>query len=206
MKKILFFKKNFWYNQEFEKISSSKIKMMISANSKSLVKKIFIISVVEFNFWIIINLFYGDSSDIGLTNSKIIRMIPIIDILNYLVLIFFIFKFYIYYTDIKTMDNIKEHMFKILRVKSLMKKYVIYNVCIFLIGCFTLYFNELYYNENLVNNLSNQTLLVKSILVIGVISITLFMALLIMVIYRFIYGYFIKQLMVNYKELQEMSK
>jgi hypothetical protein len=206
MKKILFFKKHFWNNQEFEKLSSSKIKTMISANSKSLVKKIFIISVVEFSFWIIINLLYGNSSDIGLTNSKIIGMLPLLDILNYLVLIFFIFKFYIYYRDIKTMDNIKEHMFKILRVKSLMKKYVIYNVCIFLIGSFTLYFNELFYNEDLVNNLSNQSILIKSILIIGVISITLLIALLIMVIYRFIYGYYIKKLMINYKELKEMSK
>ena len=120
-----------WQKQEekLPKLSYNEIYRMILKKSSSIVKWIFIISLLEFVLWTGLSFFMKDSESMkkfetyGADNI----MIPI-SIVGYIILAYFFYRFYMNYKTISVTDNAKVLMENILKTRRTVKQYVGFNL------------------------------------------------------------------------------
>jgi hypothetical protein len=200
-------------DQELPKLSYNDIYKMLLRKSSSVVKWIFIISIIELLFWTLLMLFIPESSKefnegMGLKNTMLI-----ITIINYIVLFIFIYLFYKNYQRIQVTDSSSELMGNILRTRKTVWYFVVYNVgasVLSLIGTnIYYYFNRdkllTIMSENFdgIGNLPAENFIsvfFLSQLIVGVVFIGI-----IMLIYRLVYGTLLGRLKRNYQELRKME-
>src|SRR5690606_16185492 len=123
-----------WQGREagLPKLSYDEIYGMIWKKSFSLVKWIFYISIIEFVFWAGINILFNDPQTVQeLKYMHIDNLIMGLNIFNYAVILYFIYKFYVNYKKISFTDSSRKLMGTILRVKRTVTQYVWYNLIIF---------------------------------------------------------------------------
>tara|TARA_R110002111_G_scaffold78724_3_gene124837 strand:- start:880 stop:1344 length:465 start_codon:yes stop_codon:yes gene_type:complete len=144
--------------------------------------------------------------DLGLGNILVIS-----NVVQYSVVLFFIFQFYKRYREISTLDNAKKLMSNILKTRKTVKYYVIFCLSLifisFIVMAVGIYLNEdpmtalgYGYKAENINPEKLKTTLVATVVVLGVV-VTLVMG----CIYFLLYGILLKKLNKNYKELKEMD-
>ena len=96
MKELDLLKKDWNKNSNtFEQISESEIYKMIHRKSSSIVKWIFIISIIEFVFWTGVYIYKNDAQHhVQLQKYGVAELEFWINVFNYIVLIVFIYLFY----------------------------------------------------------------------------------------------------------------
>ncbi|MEG3657057.1 hypothetical protein V5097_06565 [Arenibacter palladensis] len=199
-------------DKQLPQLSFDEIYKMIWKKSSSIVKWIFFISIIEF---LVPHLLYFIPSmsknlavwkDLGLGNFLLIS-----NVLQYTVVLFFIFQFYRRYREISTLDNAKKLLSNILKTRKTVKYYVIFCLSLiflsFIVMAVGIYLNEdpmaaMGYNYKPENISREQlkTTLIATVVVLGVL-VTLVMG----CIYFLLYGILLKKLKKNYKELKEMD-
>jgi type II secretory pathway component PulF len=132
----------------------------------------------------------------------------IISIINYAVIIYFIYRFYTNYKKINAIDSVNHLLKNIIDSRKTVKQYVTYNLLMIgfiLIVAFvaqTMYEPKLQEIINRFGENSNK----GYVLVFGIYFIfILVFTFIIWLFYRLIYGFFIKRLMRNYNELQKIE-
>src|SRR5436190_23115607 len=96
MKELDLLKKD-WKKKEnaFEQISATEIYNMIHKKSSSIVKWIFIISILEVVLWLSISLFFNTDVELEKLNSKnLTTWFEVLTTVNYVVIVVFIILFY----------------------------------------------------------------------------------------------------------------
>lgn len=202
-----------WQKQEdkFPKLSYNEIYNMILKKSSSIVKWIFIISILEFLLWLGLSFFMKDSESMvkfesyGADNI----MIPL-TVIGYIILAYFFYRFYMNYRTISATDNAKILMENILKTRRTVKQYVGFN----LIYLFVVTFVALGIQMNkdtemvaLVEQASANGELLKfygTFIVITLIVLAIVIAV-ILLFYYLIYGILLKRLNRNYKELKQLE-
>ena len=102
---------------------------LIHKRSSSLTKWILIIAILEFTFWMGLNLVTATKDAIeNLKRLHFYKIDIILTIINCTVLLFFIFRFFKNYKKVQTTDNARELMRNILKVRRTVNQYVIYNL------------------------------------------------------------------------------
>ncbi len=206
-----------WQKKEehLPKLSYNDIYTMIWKKSSSIVKWIFYISIIELAFWIFVNLtpFYLDEYqtklnelDIGYSNVFLI----VSSIITYSVILVFIYLLYKAYKGISVADNVKTLMESILKTRKIVKYYVIYNlVVMFLVTVYTIFiaFTKDERMTTLLNKLSEDGSELKIWLVVALFTVLALAVTLgfIWVFYQLIYGFLLKRLNRNYKELKRLE-
>ena len=102
--------KNDWQkdNANYPKLTYDEIYKMLLKKSSSIVKWIFIISILEFIFWTLISFFLEDAN----FNKKFQEyeakniMLPIM-LFGYIIIVYFLVKFFMNYKTISVTDNAK---------------------------------------------------------------------------------------------------
>ena len=120
-----------WQKKEdhLPKVSYSDIYKMIWKKSSSIVKWIFYISILEFVFWTAINIVFTDGESWQMIKSWHIYEFTIgLMVINYIVLLYFIYKFYVNYRKISFTDSSRDLMKAILKVKRTVTQYVWFNL------------------------------------------------------------------------------
>lgn len=202
-----------WHNQKkgFAQLSYDEIYSMLSKKSSSIVKWIFYISVIEFVFWISLLVIFPNTEARTMTKELGIKGITtVIEVLNYIILAYFIFRFYKNYQTISVTDSAKGLMKNILSTRKTVKQYVWYNLGVFsvysLILFVAIFMNDPNINEA-VTKASSQgketffwvAAVIVVLLMIGVV------AFLIWLFYQLIYGILLKRLRRNYDEIAKMN-
>tara|TARA_R110002050_G_scaffold188574_3_gene323186 strand:+ start:9871 stop:10518 length:648 start_codon:yes stop_codon:yes gene_type:complete len=199
-------------DKQLPQLSFDEIYKMIWKKSSSVVKWIFFISIMEFLVPHLIYLVPSMSKnlavwkDLGLGNILVIS-----NVVQYSVVLFFIFQFYKRYREISTLDNAKKLMSNILKTRKTVKYYVIFCLSLifisFIVMAVGIYLNEdpmtalgYGYKAENINPEKLKTTLVATVVVLGVV-VTLVMG----CIYFLLYGILLKKLNKNYKELKEMD-
>ena len=188
----------------FEQISEVEIYKMLHKKSSSVVKWILIVSILEFVILNGISLLINDE-----TYNKIMNLHPylgVIEKVNYLIIIVFIYLFYRNYKNISVLQSSKSLIKHILKTRKIVTYYIYWNI---IIGGFSGAitgvegFNDGYKAGG--RNLSRNT---KNILDVNYITVTI-MALIIMgflwLFYKLLYGGFLRKLKDNYKELKKID-
>ncbi|MDE1207346.1 hypothetical protein [Tenacibaculum larymnensis] len=196
--------KKAWGNQseETNKVSRVDIYRMAHSKSSSIVKWIFIIGILEFVFVAIINCsFRINPEDYGpLKDNFIGNYMFEIEILSYLIIIYFLIRFYKNYKSISTSDNTKVLMSKILKTRKTVKAYVFINLSfVFVVALITIT-QTLLKEEHAHTATFYITITIVSIFLI-IIIIGLYW-----LFYQLLYGILLRKLNKNYKELAKLEE
>lgn len=198
-------------DSRYPKLSYNDIYAMILKKSSSIVKWIFIISILEFVFWTILSFALKDAD----FNKKFESyhaeniMIPFM-VLGYLILAYFFYKFFMNYRTISVTDNAKLLMENILKTRRTVKHYVAFNLIYLVVSAFLVLGIEFNRDETMIATINKAaadgelfkfyalTILVTTLVLAIVIGLFL-------VFYYLIYGILLKRLNTNYKELKKLE-
>ncbi|WP_417360332.1 hypothetical protein [Galbibacter sp.] len=177
-------------------------KMMLKKSSSS-VRWIFYISIIELGLGILIILFYHPSV------GRQIQLPEYINYFSYLsipVLLFFVYRFFQNYKNISTTSSVKGLLESIMKARRTVRLYIILNMILGgLASIFTLIY--VYIDQQGGWNVFVQEAQIKDyliIFVVAVIATTIVMAVL-LGIYLLLYGFLMRRLKMNYKELKKME-
>lgn len=202
-----------WQKKEghLPKLSYEDIYKMIWKKSSSIVKWMFYISIIEFVFWATINLVFTDAESWELFRTLHVYEITLtITLINYAVLLYFIFKFYSNYRKISFTDSSKKLMKTILCVKRTVTQYVWFNIAIFTVSLVIGLYGSVRYGPDskkildAAEHAGNQTIF--WILTIGAtLVMVVILLLLVWLFYKLLYGILLKRLKKNYEELRQLE-
>jgi hypothetical protein len=210
MDELEFLKKD-WKKQDanYPKLSYAQIYNMIWKKSSSIVKWIFIISVLELLISTFLSiLFTGDDYWIQLEKYNLKNITEVLFVIGYAITVFFIFKFYRNYKKISATDDATTLMKNILKTRRTVKYYIayvlIYNgLTAIVVFSYMIYFH-LNSQDQTLTKYSLDTLDWIKFIGIGLIVLTMFLGL-IWLFYRLLYGILLKKLHKNYKELKKLE-
>ena len=195
----------------FKQVDELEIYKMIHKRSSSVVKWIFIISVVELFFWIAISLymkFAGFSNDFKAYDPY--HFLTISEVLSYGIILYFIYLFYCNYRSINTSNSAKDLIKSILKTRKTVLNYVKVILVFSFISSLISLWIQFHYDTNF-QNLTSQVEEKGNLLVFYAsmaVIIIIFMAILIGIIwvfYKLIYGWLLKKLSYNYEELKKID-
>jgi hypothetical protein len=198
-------------NSRYPKLSYNEIYKMILKKSSSIVKWIFIISILEFVFWTLISLaFKGTEQSKRIESYHAENILIPFAILSYLILIYFFYKFYINYRTISATDSAKILMENILKTRRTVKQYVGFNLIFMAISAFIilgLQFNRDEEMLSLIEKASANGEVFKFYAITIIITLVLLGVLIAIILgfYYLIYGILLKRLNKNYSELKKLE-
>ncbi|WP_291122836.1 hypothetical protein [Flavobacterium sp. UBA6046] len=195
----------------FEQISEAEIYKMLHTKSSSIVKWILIISILEFLFWSLLDVFLNDDSyQNKLQKYGIENFMFAINIINYLVIIVFIYVFYKNYKTISTTDSTHQLMTNILKTRRTVQNYIWYNLAVITISIIISIVMVFYHNSEFITLMNNaiskghQSLFIA--ISIGVSAIFIMAVIgLFWLFYRLLYGILLRKLYANYNELKKID-
>lgn len=202
-----------WKKREnaFQQLSEAEIYKMLHKKSSSIVKWIFIISVCEFIFWVGLSFLMKQNEQVNkIYKTDEYNIITISEIVNYIILLYFIFIFYKNYIKINANQSVKELIKNILKTKKTVQVYikvVLFYSAILAIFASIYQFNydpqllEMYHQveESGYKNLFIILSLLFILIYIGLLSLFLWG------FYKLIYGILLKRLYKNYEELKKLE-
>ncbi len=197
--------------QDHPKLSYVQIYNMLFKRSTSIVKWIFIISILELAFWVGLY-FVSPKSSFEIIEKLGMKPFMIgFNILHYVVVVVFIIIFYKNYIAIKVTDSTRSLMDNIIKTRKTVKYFVWYNVSAFALTLIII--NYFYYTKS-------DVLLVAleetygtvptgpeflTYFFIGQVVIGIILILLLVLFYRIVYGILLKKLYNNYHELKKIE-
>lgn len=197
-------------DQDLPKLTYKEIYNLLLKKSSSIVKWIFIISILELLFWVglifILPESYMDvTEELGMGN-----MIFYSNIVHFLIFITFIIFFYKNYRTIQVTDSTKTLMKSILRTRKTVRYFVYYNIGMFIVSSIVM--NIIYYmNSDKLYELMDfassgipQENFALFFIISQVIVGILFVGVL-MLFYWLVYGLLLRRLKSNYTELKKME-
>lgn len=201
-----------WQKQDanYPKLSYDEIYKMLWKKSSSIVKWIFVISILEFLFWGIVTIFFADNEYWNEMERLHLKEFTIVSyIISYGITFFFIYRFYRNYKKISATDNASILMENILRTRKTVKYYIGYVLISTAITSLVFtYFAFNFHAENTqVEEVSKYTFtLTQWVIFLGIMALFLILLLgLVWVFYRLLYGILLKRLNRNYKELKKLD-
>ncbi len=202
-----------WNKREkgFPEFSENDIYGMIHKRSSSIVKWIFIISILEILFWTGIQfLLVDDDYKKIVENYHLGEFLQVSTIVHYAVLVIFIVLFYLNFQNISTGSSVKTLMNNILKTRKIVNYYVWYNIIVMFISMVFVWKNMITYDANLNDVLEKSVstgsetgfwvgVLITMVLMIAVAGGILWL------FYRLVYGILLKRLQKNYQELERIE-
>jgi hypothetical protein len=199
-------------SKNYPELDKKTLYKLINKRSSSLVKWIFIISLLEFVFWALISFVTSDAESLEqLKSYNVEHIIYPLTVFGYLVLGHFFYVFYKNYKNISTTEDTKLLMERILKTRKTVKHYVIFNLVFMYISIIIGVFIEITNNpevQALINGIDadgtkNVTIFYLIIVGVSILAMVLITALL-LGFYYLIYGLLLKRLKANYKDLKEL--
>jgi hypothetical protein len=194
----------------YEQVTENQIYKMIHKRSSSIVKWILMISIAEFLLWSVIGLFFVDENYLKtLEMYHIDTLFKVISVLNYAVVIFFIFMFYKNFKTISTTDTVKKLMNSIIKTRKTVQYYIWYNLGMFAFIFIIVVISQIIYDPN-INSLIDSTKDVNPQVFWIIIGLTYFVLFaltfgLFWLFYKLIYGFLMKRLHKNFEELKKID-
>ena len=211
MDELELLKKDWQENQKFPKLSKQEIYALLHKKSSSIVKWIFILSLIEFGFWTVLALFMKDTEAQQRFDSYEMDhiMIPFM-VIGYLILGYFFVIFYKNYKKISSTDSVKLLMKNILNTRKTVKQYVLFNLVFIYISLVIGVWIEMDKNPDFQLITSKFTETNEYLVMYGIVALlTLLMMValtgILLGFYYLVYGILLKRLKKNYKVLKEIE-
>ena len=215
MKELDLLKKDWQKNTAFEQVTESEIYKMLQMKSSSIVKWIFMISIFELGFGLFLGIIlsytkYDEQSILELKKIGVYNYYIAASSLLYVVVLFFIYKFYSMYRKISVDDNAKQLILNILKTRKVVKQYIAFNLASFAIlvialGGYGIYWG--YIDTAIKNGVVNPEMPFGIALISMLILVlaTSFFTFLFWLFYKLLYGILLKRLHKNFEELKKID-
>lgn len=205
-----------WQKQEqkLPKLTYDELYAMIWKRSSSIVKWIFIISIIEFALPHLLYLIPSAREGLTFYDELGLKYLILgLTVLQYAVVFYFIYQFYQRYREISVLDNARELMRKIIRTRKTVKNYIIFALSIFLLTFLFIAIGILFSDgdsflkvfelEGKSVNMTTQQLkfLISGIMIAMGVVCTALLGL----IYFLIYGLLLRKLGRNYSDLKRLE-
>lgn len=208
MEELDLLKKDWQKNDAFEQVSEVDIYKMLHAKSSSIVKWIFIISILEILLWTVISVFFNTDDYLkNIKHEELNFYFEVLNYFNYAVILVFIYLFYKNYVAISTTVSTKQLMKDILKTRKTVQCYVWYNLGMVGFSMMLGFFMAFTYNPEVVvlmDKIGNNTKVMVITIGIFVLIIGLFLGAF-WLFYRLLYGILLRRLHANYKELKKID-
>ncbi|WP_029033863.1 membrane protein [Salinimicrobium terrae] len=211
MDELEFLKQN-WKKQEenLPSLSYDEIYKMIWKKSSSIVKWIFVISIIELLLSTLLTVFMADANywdqmeEIHLKQATIF-----VYIISYLITFYFIYCFYRNYRRISSTDDAATLMHNILKTRRTVRTYIAYvlistGIYSVVVAYFTIQNHQLVQQVEDTSKYTFDAMDWIKFTVAGCIILAIFLLALWM-FYRLIYGIFLRRLKRNYRELKKLE-
>lgn len=186
-------------SEDLPTYSQDDLMPMLHKKSSSNVKWIFIISILEFLFWIVIDILISSENYLeDIESEAFLWFLKVTTIVNYIVLFGFIYLFCRNYLRIKVTDSAKKLMRQIIKTRQAVKYYVRYNIALFTI-IFIISAGRDILMQTTFN--TSEFWIVTGIMIFILLVIIGFLIL----FYKVLYGILTKRLMKNYKILTNIE-
>jgi len=195
-----------WANQKFDKqYTVEELNGFLQKKSKTSIKWIFYLSVAEFflymSFPFIIPNYYESFEYYKSLN--LFEFSIATSIIGYIILVYYMLRFFKNYKRISVTDSVKGHLSTILNTRRAVNQYIYFNLGILLIFLIVVMVYALRFDENLIALQQENNSVIMIIFIIG-----LLVSLVIGVfglLYYFVYGRFLHPLKKNEKELMNID-
>ena len=208
MKELDLLKKDWQKNNAFEQVSELEIYKMLHQKSSSIVKWIFIISIIEFLLWTFISVFVNTDDYLkNIKHEELDFYLDALTVFNYGVVLVFIYLFYKNYVTISTTVSTKQLMKDILKTRKTVQCYVWYNLVMAAFGLLFGFYIAFAYNPDgsvLMDKIGNNTKVMIITLGVFILIIACFLGVF-WLFYRLLYGTLLRKLFANYKELKKID-
>jgi len=195
--------KRAWNNQPDTegKRSTLDIYKLAQSKSRSIVKWIFIIGILEFvglnslYFFVDTDEAYAEYKKMGLEN-----FIFYSQIIAYGILFYFLTMFYLNYKRISTTDSTRTLMKKIIKTRKTVRNYVLFNLGYMALIMVVVTIASI--NTNF-DDLSNKQII---LIIFATLIATLLTLGVLWLFYQLLYGFLLKKLSKNYKEIAKLNE
>jgi hypothetical protein len=211
MDELEFLKQN-WKRQgeNFPRLSYDEIYQMIWKRSSSIVRWIFVISIVELLLSTLLSISFADADywkELETIHLK--KFTIVLYAVSYLITFYFIYRFYKNYRRISATDDAATLMENILRTRKTVKTYIAYvlistGVTSIVIAYFSIKNHRIVQEVQETSKYTFDALDWVKFVVVGSLILAIFLVLL-WLFYRLIYGILLKRLKRNYKELSKLK-
>jgi hypothetical protein len=208
MKELDLLKKDWQKNDAFEQVSEVEIYKMLHTKSSSIVKWIFIISILEILLWTFISVFFN--TDDYFKNTKFDSFDVYFEALtyfNYGVIFVFIYLFYKNYVNISTTVSTKQLMKDILKTRKTVQCYVRYNLGMVALSLIIGFFIAFTYNPDVIvlrDKIASDVKVMAITISILILTVAAFLSIF-WLFYRLLYGILLRRLYANYNELKKID-
>ncbi len=202
-----------WKKNEniFDQVTEKEIYGMLHKRSSSIVKWILIISILELVLWSGIAFLTADEDYFKtLEMYHLDTIMPIISVINYGIILYFIYLFFKNYKTINTTDTVKQLMQSILKTRKTVKYYVWYNLGMTTFSFILVFIFQFMYDPDiqiLVEKIS-KTLSINTfyyIMIFVYFTVIIVFIGLIWLFYKILYGILLRRLQKNYDELHKIN-
>ena len=195
-----------WANQKFDKqYTVEELNGFLQKKSKTSIKWIFYLSVAEFFLYISFPFIipnYYESFDYY-KSLNLFEFSIATSIIGYIILVYYMLRFFKNYKRISVTDSVKGHLSTILNTRRAVNQYIYFNLGILLIFLIVVMFSAFKLDENLISLQQENNSVIMIVFIIG-----LLVSLIIGVfglLYYFVYGRFLNPLKKNEKELMNID-
>jgi len=198
----------------YEQVTENQIYTMLHKKSSTTVKLIFIISLIELGFGLVLGILLSftkyDAENVErIKEWGIYGYYIAVSIILYAVVLYFIYRFYTMYRKISVEDSVQKLIQNILKTRKVVKQYIAFNLTAFAVLCMLVFgfgFYKGYGEIAIANGQSPEIPMNVALLVMALIIIfTGIVTLLFWLFYKLIYGIFLKRLLKNYEELKKID-
>ncbi len=200
--------------QKLPKLTYDELYAMIWKRSSSIVKWIFIISIIEFALPHLLYLLPSAREGLSFYSELGLKYVIIaLSVVQYGVIFYFIFQFYKRYREISVLDSARELMRKIIRTRKTVKNYIIFALSIFLLTFLIIAigilmsegdsFLKVFELED--RSLEMNTQQLKFIISGVMLALGIVCTAVLGLIYFLIYGLLLRKLGRNYSELKRLE-
>lgn len=203
MDELDFLKSHWQKDNQFPQIKSEEIRRMRHRSSSSIVKWIFIISVLELLVLGVIVPFFFSSER---AESRLLETIyTVSDIIFYPVILYFIYKFFTSFVRIKNTTDTKTLLKAIIDCRKHVHYYIKFNLTFIFIGFIVIAVAQ-GYEKAIEADRENSMVLYITIFVVVMALVGLVFILLVRLYYRLLYGILLGKLNKNYEELLALEQ
>lgn len=197
------FKKQWKENENFMKLNQSEIKAILHKSSKSIVKWIFIISLIELSLGIVISLLLPESDREHLAFFNFIGYAS--DVVFYCGIAYFIYNFFKSYISISSTSNTKNLLVNIMMTRKHVEKYIKFNIY-FIIYSFLVAFIELTISRMDVSAKWDANFFMTIVFAVCITLVAYFFISIFKFYYKIVYRRLLKKLNHNYEELTRLEE
>ncbi|NMH26058.1 hypothetical protein [Flavobacterium solisilvae] len=196
--------------QSFQQVTENEIYKMLHKNSSSSVKWILIISILELALWTLMNVIFNADEYIKQMHAEEMMIyLKVLNYINWAVILWFIYRFYTNYIKISTTNSTKQLMHDILKTRKTVQNYVWYNLGMVVVSSVLGFVMAFLYSPDLglikdqiAQDEGNGTI----IKIVCMLSLVMIVFLVIFwLFYKLLYGFLLRRLSNNYKELKKID-